>query len=241
MSQENKKEWKMPVGDVVIPATVRYSKQVCASAKVLYGDIKALSFKLGYCSASNDYFAFLYQVDDKTISEWVNQLYLAGFIKRNVLKSHERHLFPQIGKMKESREKTTNESGKGDECESGKADKIDIIRDSNNNISKTDAIASETPVFNALSFFKDQLKFKGTPLRVIAAYVIHKGLYANISSLKQAETLKGRFMRVASRLRDFEEQKLMTVFNKLDNMEIRGQKVNWTLEAVERYLLNNKL
>jgi hypothetical protein len=128
---KNKEQtWSIPKGETHIPAEVRYSKQISYASKLIYGDICALSFKHGYCDAGNDYFAFIYGVDDKTISDWVNQLFLAGFVKRKLLKGYKRHLTPVIGKitekiiLKDGGETATTESCFLPQNESSKGDKI---------------------------------------------------------------------------------------------------------------------
>jgi len=63
----------------IIPAEVRYSN-LKPNAKLLYGEITALSGKLGYCYASNNYFAELYDVSKNTISSWISDLKKLGFI-----------------------------------------------------------------------------------------------------------------------------------------------------------------
>lgn len=65
----------------IIPATVRYHADLCPNAKLLYGEITALTQKQGFCWATNGYFKDLYGVSASTISEWVGQLRKAGFIK----------------------------------------------------------------------------------------------------------------------------------------------------------------
>lgn len=67
----------------IIPADVRYS-DIPQGAKLLYGEITALSNKEGYCWASNAYFAGLYDVHVNTISNWVSQLKEKGFIDYTV-------------------------------------------------------------------------------------------------------------------------------------------------------------
>ena len=63
----------------IIPANVRYSN-LKPNAKLLYGEITALSNKLGYCFASNTYFADLYSVSKNTVSRWLSDLKKLGFI-----------------------------------------------------------------------------------------------------------------------------------------------------------------
>tara|TARA_B110000483_G_scaffold57008_1_gene71320 strand:+ start:11692 stop:12402 length:711 start_codon:yes stop_codon:yes gene_type:complete len=58
----------------IIPADVRYDDKVTANAKLLFGEITALTNEKGYCWASNNYFAELYKVEKGTISRWISQL-----------------------------------------------------------------------------------------------------------------------------------------------------------------------
>jgi hypothetical protein len=65
----------------IIPATVRYDKRLVANAKLLYGEITCMTHKFGFCYAKNEYFAELYGVSTKTVSEWVQQLVQCGYLK----------------------------------------------------------------------------------------------------------------------------------------------------------------
>ena len=64
----------------VIPANVRYDKNVCPNAKLLYGEITALCNQRGYCWANNYYFAELYNVSKTSISKWISQLVNNGYV-----------------------------------------------------------------------------------------------------------------------------------------------------------------
>lgn len=68
----------------IIPANVRYDKDLAPNAKLLYGEITALCNEKGYCWASNQYFAELYNVSDRTIKNWISQLTDKGYIQRSV-------------------------------------------------------------------------------------------------------------------------------------------------------------
>lgn len=70
----------------IIPADVRYDKKLCANAKLLYGEITALCNEKGYCWASNDYFAQLYEKTEETISRWIAQLIKQNYINAEYIK-----------------------------------------------------------------------------------------------------------------------------------------------------------
>jgi len=69
----------------VIPAEVRYSKNLTPNAKLLYAEITALSQKDGSCWASNKYFSHLYNVSTVTISRWISSLVENNFINREII------------------------------------------------------------------------------------------------------------------------------------------------------------
>jgi len=68
----------------IIPANVRYAKDLTPNAKLLYAEITALSQKDGTCWASNKYFANLYNVSTVTVSRWVSSLVEKGFVERKI-------------------------------------------------------------------------------------------------------------------------------------------------------------
>lgn len=64
----------------IIPANVRYNKELTFLEKFLYCEFTALSNVDGYCFAKNKYFANLYDKDEKTISRAISHLEELGYI-----------------------------------------------------------------------------------------------------------------------------------------------------------------
>lgn len=76
---------EMPSYYSIIPAEVRYDKELKDKAKLLYGEITALSNKYGYCYASNSYFAELYGVTTTTISLLIKDLIDKGYVSSELI------------------------------------------------------------------------------------------------------------------------------------------------------------
>ena len=84
----------LPTTYAVIPAVVRYDTALTPAARLLYGEITALCAQRGYCWATNEYFAGLYQVRRATISAWIQQLIERGYLVATAARNNQRHLRP---------------------------------------------------------------------------------------------------------------------------------------------------
>ncbi len=65
----------------IMPADVRYDKNLTPSAKILYTEFSALCNKNGYCWPTNKYFCELYGVSQVSVSKWINILKKYGYIE----------------------------------------------------------------------------------------------------------------------------------------------------------------
>ena len=69
----------------IIPADVRYDKNLTPNAKLLYGEITALCNEKGFCWASNEYFSELYGVSKTSISKWISSLIERGYLQSEII------------------------------------------------------------------------------------------------------------------------------------------------------------
>lgn len=85
----------------VIPATVRYDPALPPNAKLLYGEITALSGAQGYCYAQNSYFSALFGLSDRSVCRLLAALAKGGYLRIDVLRDpatnavQERRIYAQ--------------------------------------------------------------------------------------------------------------------------------------------------
>ena len=76
----------------IIPAYIRYNKELKFAERLMSGEITALSNKEGYCFASNRYFAELYGVSQSTISRWISHLAEIGSLHVEVIRNEKKEI-----------------------------------------------------------------------------------------------------------------------------------------------------
>lgn len=77
----------------ILPANVRYNKELSSTAKLLYAEITALCNDKGYCWATNQYFVDLYDVSDRQIRNILKSLVDNNLVKIIITKNKFRHIF----------------------------------------------------------------------------------------------------------------------------------------------------
>lgn len=78
----------------ILTADVRYDKELSASEKIFYSEITCLCNSKGFCYCSNKYFSELYNVDVRTIRNWLSKLANKKYIKISLDKTtNERKIY----------------------------------------------------------------------------------------------------------------------------------------------------
>jgi hypothetical protein len=137
----------------VIPAQVRYSKNICANSKLMYGEITALSNERGYCFAGNSYFSQLYGVSISTISRWVKELSDEGFI----ICFDE---ITQTGKQRRIKIANSFMEGSSQKCEEGSTHFCEGGLRKN---AKHNSIVNNIELYNTIPETSSGLDFENTP------------------------------------------------------------------------------
>ena len=97
----------------IIPASVRYDKDLSPTAKLFFVEITSLANATGICFAGNDYFSKIYNISERQVKRIIKQLEEKGYIyvTRNT-QSREIQLAERVTKM--SLEGDKNVTKKGD-------------------------------------------------------------------------------------------------------------------------------
>lgn len=134
----------------ILTANVRYDKNLKANEKLLFSEITALSNKYGYCTASNRYFAELYQVTDRVIRKWISDLAQLGYLKI-ILVSKDgkiigRKMYPSNNFREEQMfQGGTNVPGVRNKCSAEGGTNVPLNNTSNNNTSNNNILSGKEP------------------------------------------------------------------------------------------------
>lgn len=243
----------------ILPAEVRYNKEITDFAKILYAEFMALSNTYGYCFATNKYFAELYNKDADTISRAVTQLRRCGFIKVDIIDSFQRKIYPlvAVGVRQNNRGGTTKTSEGYDE----NVDNNNIINNKHNIYTTTSkAVVDYTPK-KTMKNKKATTKIKKTYIETITPpyyqipenfnwdellkfYSEHKDYGINIvayyckiknkipQNWGQVKKLFDRHYKASKEITDYSVEDIKRVMDKLN----RDMPVEFTIETVYKYL-----
>ena len=127
----------------ILPADVRYDKNLKANEKLIYSELVLLAQEKGYCWATNAYFADLYEVSKITVSNWISNLEAFGYIRLEYIyrgsEIAERRVYICDNKSSEAQEKINDVEPEQDEYTKQKDlnEKVESIIGHFNSVCKT--------------------------------------------------------------------------------------------------------
>ena len=160
----------------IIPANVRYDKDLAPNAKLLYGEITVLCNEKGYCWASNQYFAELYGVSVLSIKRWVNSLVTKGYVYRTLTyKPNSKEVDKRILSIYSGIKIDTTSVQKCYDPSIKNSTSSSIKNDTDNNTSINNTSINNT--FNNTDIYKGKKKQKSETVKsIIAEYTESKAL-----------------------------------------------------------------
>lgn len=226
----------------ILPSAVRYDKGVSYFAKVLFSEIAALSNLYGYCTASNAFFAEVFDCNPTWVSETIASLEAAGHIKTKVGKANARKIWP----LTKFVQKPKRSSGKAEDPSSGKAEHNNTSSNNTSIVSapakadadlqpkKADKKDPNEPM-NLLQFLEGCRAAKQRHINIIGNYADEK--HPDYLTRGQWEQFIRRNLRAARDLSPYTDAQIGKAFKKLKEASKEGGYLSkWTLETIIKYL-----
>lgn len=224
----------------IIPADIRYNVSISANAKLLYGEITALCNKEGYCWASNQYFAKLYNVHKDTVSKWVSELVQQEYIYFTVLENNYRQIF-----LTEHRQKDLPYRQKrlGGTAKTPRGDRQKRLYNNTVNNTKNNTVARKSDDPMLLDEFIEKCKKSDQKhIQVIGEWA--EGEQPKHTTYGEWQSFIKRNLRVAKELAPYPIEKIEKAYNlmskdlvkKLPNGKTEGFITKYSLETVLKYI-----
>ena len=243
-NEEPDKTVKRSNWDSLLPAAVRYDSRLKGDAKVLYSEILLLSNKAGYCYATDQHLAALFDKRRETINRYIKSLVKYGYIKIESTRQGktvvERKIYPltlpktsifQNGKSVISRDsaklsdQTVTKSLVSDQTVTKVSDQIVTVNDSNSNDSKKELeIEKEGQqpaagiLYNGLTWYESLGSLDGRLKLLMDKYLtslpVNVIQYA-IDKAAKKDKLKSSYGYLSKVLADYQENNI----NTLDELE----------------------
>lgn len=185
----------------VLPANIRYHKELTQTAKLLYAEVSALAQSDGYCWATDAYLAETLNCSIATVTRSLRKLRKLGFIrceKTTNAKGTERHLYCGIflheGGMVKN-DDTVDDTVTNDDTPIVKNDDTPGVTLFNGNKKRKNIRASD-PVYEINAIFDDLCGNDRELRELIDDFcVIRAELHKPITTKRMANILAGRLYR----------------------------------------------
>jgi len=102
MNENIEQQSPTTIGDLWIPSELANDTNVPWGAKSLYSVIRNLIISnktIDYCYAANNWFADVFGVSSRTVTEWIRSLEVAGYVMRRAVMqngSYQRRIYLQV-------------------------------------------------------------------------------------------------------------------------------------------------
>ena len=219
----------------ILTADVRYDERLkkYADCKVLFSEITALSNKYGYCTASNGYFARLYDRPKPTISRWINLLIKLGYLKSEMIykenskEIQERRLYPITTPINANNNRGINTSVKGGINANNNRGINTSVKDnitSINTININSSIKGSSDEEQINAFIAYQMtgaSLTGRQQPILVDYVERLGHELVVHAIEYMEdhTKRPNFSYLRTILNDYEDNHITTVEDAIKNEE----------------------
>jgi len=218
----------------ILPANVRYDKELKPMEKILFTEISSLTSKEGYCYAKNSYFADLYDVHKNTVGNWINNLVKRGYLKSVIIYEkgtkniQERRLYITTP----TNEKTdTSINKKIDTCQSknleGINEKIDTpinekIEDNNTSINNTSLLLNNNNIHVKNEFSQSCEKIKNQWIKIAYEFDL---------SGKQLKITDKRKRAINNLLKEYSLEEMLQAMGKIrtSNFLQGNNKTGWQI------------
>lgn len=211
----------------IIPASVRYSRKLCANAKLLYGEITALASREGFCWSTNKYFADLYGVTSTSVSKWVSQLVKAGFVRVEIISEFQRKIY-----LNEGLGVLTKVKGGINKRERGVLTKGKDNKTLNNTINIAEASPSAFSLKEEIEKMENDSR---RDLNLIGFYAQERlsTLSGKIKNKAQLSAFIRRHLQAAGKLKVYNDDQVVKA---TDAVRQKYRDIDWTLETVLKEL-----
>ncbi|WP_270649257.1 helix-turn-helix domain-containing protein [Limosilactobacillus mucosae] len=243
-NEESDKTVKRSNWDSLLPAAVRYDSRLKGDTKVLYSEILLLSNKAGYCYATDQHLAALFDKRRETINRYIKSLVKYGYIKIKSTRQGktvvERKIYPltlpktsicQNSKSIISRDsaklsdQTVTKSLVSDQIVTKVSDQIVTVNDSNSNDSKKELEREQEGqqpaagiLYNGLNWYESLGSLDGRLKLLMDKYLtslpINVIQYA-IDKAANKDNVKSSYAYLSRVLADYQENNI----NTLDKLE----------------------
>lgn len=209
----------------VIPARIRYDKDLKPNEKLLYGEITALANKRGECWASNKYFSELYEVHQDTISKWISNLKNKGYISVELIRKDNKQIEKRILKIKDTpidenidRYRRKELQGIDEKSYRGIDENVKENNTSNINNTSINNISPLSPYKN----FKDETNYQDETYLKINDWLMYK---KEKQQSYKARGLKGLFTTLKTNIAEYGEEAVCNVID--ESMSNNYQGIMW--------------